>query len=132
MTLDDDAAALALGSRMRGAIETVRVMIGREYPSATFRLSRGPDDADQVLLWATVDLDDTEEVLDFASESLWQLEVEEGIILHVIPLKTPERMLADMRAHDAARRQAVIAPTAGMARHPRRDSTNRPAATRQG
>ncbi len=109
MTLDDDAAALALGSRMRGAIETVRVMIGREYPSATFRLSRGPDDADQVLLWATVDLEDPEEVLDFVSESLWQLEAEEGIILHVIPLKTPERVLADMQARDVGNRQSLVA-----------------------
>jgi hypothetical protein len=108
MTLDDDAASLALGSRMRGAIETVRVMIGQEYPSATFRLSRGPDDADQVLLWATVDLDDPEEVLDFVNEPLWQLEDEEGIILHVIPLKTPERVVADMRARDAGTRRSPL------------------------
>ena len=77
-------------------------MIGREYPSATFRLSRGPDDVDQVLLWATVDRDEPEKVLDFVSEHLSPLEDEEDILVHVIPLKTPERVLADMRVRGAA------------------------------
>lgn len=107
MTIADEAVALGLDARTRRAVDSLRSMIGREHPSATFRLSRGPDEADpghadQVLLWATVDLDDPEEVLDFVSESLWQLEDEEGIILHVIPLKTPERVLADMRVRDTA------------------------------
>ena len=131
MTLDDDAAALGLGSRMRGAIETVRAMIGREYPSATFRLSRGPDDADQVLLWATVDLDDPEEVLDFVGESLWQLEVEEGIILHVIPLKTPERVLADMRARDAANHDSRAAAPDAQGQRSREAGLIPPAAARR-
>ena len=108
MTPDDEAVALGLDARMRGAMESLRMMIGAEYPSATFRLSRGPDDADpgnadQVLLWATVDLDDPEEVLDFIGDYLWQLEIEECIIIHVIPLRTPERVIADLQMRDAAR-----------------------------
>ena len=107
MTIADEAVALGLDARTRRAVDSLRSMIGREHPSATFRLSRGPDEADpghadQVLLWATVDLDDPEEVLDFVSEHLSRLENEEGILLHVIPLKTPERVLADMRVRDAA------------------------------
>ena len=131
MTLEGDAAALALGSRMREAIETVRVMIGQEYPSATFRLSRGPDDADQVFLWTIVDLGDPEEVLDFVSDSLWRLEVEEGIILHVIPLKTPERVLADVRARDAANHESRAAALDAQGQRFREAGLTPPAATRR-
>jgi hypothetical protein len=59
-------------------------------------------------LLAVADVNDPDEVGDLVVERVVALHVEEGIPLHVIPLRTPER---ERVAHAAARRGAVPRPT---------------------
>ena len=108
MNAERDAEADGLDSRTRGALGALRVLIHSRFPTATFRVTRGYDNSDAVHLLAFDDLDDLDEMLDLVSDDLSRLEDEEGILVHVIPLHTPERVLADMRARDAATRQSPI------------------------
>ena len=91
-----------LEPRIEGALEELRGMIARQYPTATFELSRGQDEPRNVHLTVAVDVDDTDEVLDLVIDRVVGLQVEEGIPVHVIPIRTPERVLAVMRARDDA------------------------------
>ena len=89
-----------LDPRMESALEELRGMIARPYPTASFEISRSQDEPDNVHLRVIVDLDDADEVLDLVSERLLHLQIEERIPLHVIPIRTPERVLATMGARD--------------------------------
>ena len=83
---------------MRGALNELQAMISQRYPTTTFEISRGQDEPGNVHLKAVVDLDDADEVLDLVSERLLELQVEERIPVHVIPPRTPERVLAAMKS----------------------------------
>jgi len=107
MRLDQDSEIDGLDAPMRRALEEIRASISEKYPTATFRLSRDPDEPALVLLNTILDLDDPDEVFDLVGERLLDLQDEERIPLHVIPLQTPERVLAEMHARDAARRYRV-------------------------
>jgi hypothetical protein len=84
----------ALDPRARRAVDELRAMISRKYPGMSFELARGHDEPENIHLKALVDLDDADAVLDLVGERLDQLQVEEGVPIYVIPLRTPERVLA--------------------------------------
>src|SRR5205814_3366851 len=86
-------------SRMQRALDELRGVITARYPRATFEIVRDRDEPENVDLLTTVDLEDPDEVLDVVLDRLVQLQVEERIPVHVIPLRTPERILADLRTH---------------------------------
>src|SRR5438105_2439749 len=86
-----------LDQRTRDAIDELRALILARYPAARFSESRDVDEAENVLLNAVVDTDDLDEVFDLVAERLLPLQVEERIPVHVIPLDTPERILAELR-----------------------------------
>jgi hypothetical protein len=88
--------------RARAALDELRELIAARYPTASFEVSRGPDDRRQILLRTVVDVDDPDEVLDLVGERLLQLQVEEQIPLHVIPVRTPERIVAETEARARA------------------------------
>ena len=73
-------------------------MIAARYPTVAFEVSRGHDEPRNVHLTAVVDVDDTDEVLDLVIERVVDLQTEEGIPVHVIPIRTPERLLTAMNA----------------------------------
>ena len=52
------------------------------------------DDASIVHLLARVDVDDTEDVADLVMDRMIQMQVDEGLPIYVIPLRTPERIAA--------------------------------------
>jgi hypothetical protein len=93
----DDARELpcdyeaTLDSRRREAIEELSRLIRQRYPTAQFDVSPDPDDPDITLLWATVDVDDPDQVLDLVMERAPQLQVDEGVPVYVVPIRTPER-----------------------------------------
>jgi hypothetical protein len=82
----------ALDARMQRAIHELQDVIKSQFPTTTFELVRGPDDPDSLHLLAIADVDDPDEVGDLVVERVAALQVEEGISLHVIPLRTPERI----------------------------------------
>jgi hypothetical protein len=61
------------------------------YPTATFDVAPDMDDPDITILWTTVDGDDLDEVLDLVSERQLHWQIEEGVPVYVVPIRTPER-----------------------------------------
>ena len=91
--------------RVQAAIEELKGLITARYPEAAFRVSTRADEPPPVHLYATVDVEDTDEVLDVVIDRLLELQIDEEIPLHVIPLHTPERnaeLLARQRQECAA------------------------------
>lgn len=82
---------------MQAAIAEMQTLIREHHPTATFRVSRG-EAPGSVFLTATVDVDDTDDVFDLVVDRLLDLQVEEGVPLQVIPVRTPERIAAILAA----------------------------------
>lgn len=87
--------------RVERAIGELQATIARCYPTATFSVSNGADEPGNIHLTVTVDVDDTDEVLNLVLDRVLSLQVDEGIPLHVIPIRTPERVLAALQAQRA-------------------------------
>src|SRR5438874_1970854 len=86
--------------RMQAAIAELTSMISARYPDAVFTTEVGEHD-ESVFVIVVVDLDDTDEVVDLYVDRLVTLQVDEGLPLHILPGRTPERnakLLAEMQA----------------------------------
>jgi hypothetical protein len=81
-----------LDERTQQAIHELQSIITARYPTTTFELVQSPDDQAILHLLAVADVEDPDEVGDLVVERVVSLQVEEGIPLHVIPLRTPERI----------------------------------------
>lgn len=79
--------------RLEAALGELEALIGARYPSATFAITDGDDPRGTYLL-ATVDVEDTDEVVDVFVERLMQLQIDEGLPLYVIPIRPMERIQA--------------------------------------
>lgn len=93
-----------LDPRTQGALDELRRVIEERYPGAQFDVAFGHDEPKNVHLMTAVDLDDPDEVLDLVIDRLVELQVEERIPVYVIPLRTPERRLAALRAEQRPER----------------------------
>jgi hypothetical protein len=93
---DDDISEDDL--RVQAALAELREMILERYPTATFEVGRDPDHGASIFLYATVDLDDPDEVGDLVIDRLLELQIDEALPVHVIPLRTPARILAELRS----------------------------------
>src|SRR5436305_349516 len=80
------------------ALDELQRMILQHYPDATFAVSRGEDDPKSIHLNATVDVEDTDEVLDVVIDRVLDLQVEEGLPIHVIPLRPIGRVLEELKS----------------------------------
>ena len=80
----------------RAAVELQR-LIKRQHPSATFDVRPG-EDPDGTYIWTIVDTDDPDTVLDCVVDRLLELQIDEELPVHVIPIRTPERVNADLAA----------------------------------
>src|SRR5512142_1497208 len=91
-------------SKNRAAISELIEPIRAHYPEATFEVAPAPEDSQVVHLYATVDRIDTDELVDLVIEREMALQ-QDGVPIHVIPLRTPERdaevrdQVARERAH---------------------------------
>jgi hypothetical protein len=103
------AAGLDLDPTMYGALDELAASIMQDYPEASFRVSRGEDDAAIVQLVAVVDVEGTDPVLDLVMDRLLDLQ-DEGLPIFVVTERPPERVLA---MHEAARtKRRLVSPTA--------------------
>ena len=73
------------------SIEVLSALIRSRYPTATFHVSPDMDDPDITILWTTVDIDDTDQVLDWVCECQFQWQLEEGVTVYVVPIRPPAR-----------------------------------------
>ena len=97
-----------LDPRRQQAVTELRGMIARQYPTASFDVGPSEEDSQVTHLTATVDLDDPDEVADLVMERMLTLQLDEGIPVYVIPIRTPERV-AKLR-QDQGRRKLPSAP----------------------
>jgi hypothetical protein len=88
--------------RISQALNELADLVRRRYPKATFQVSPAEDDPSMVHLLTRVDVDDPEEVADLVMERMIQMQVDEGLPIYLIPLRTPERIAA---LREARRRQ---------------------------
>lgn len=93
-----------LSPRTQQAIEELKQLITARYPQATFSVVSLVADPPPIHLYATVDVEDTDEVLDLVIDRLLDLQIDEDIPLHVIPLRTPERN-AELQARQSQERR---------------------------
>jgi hypothetical protein len=84
--------------RVQHAIQELQTLIQGRFPTASFTISRGEDAPENLHLITTVDIDDTDEVLDLVIDRVVELQVEEGIPIHVIPIRPPERVLTELQS----------------------------------
>jgi hypothetical protein len=84
----------ALAKSIVLAIDELKAMISTHYPNAQFEVAHAVDEAENVHLTVTVDIDDPEELLDLVMDRLLEFQIEERIPIHVIPLRPVERVLA--------------------------------------
>ncbi|MDP8921275.1 MAG: hypothetical protein M3O34_00110 [Chloroflexota bacterium] len=126
MTVKQDVAIGGLDGPMLRAIEELRATISEKYPTATFEISRHPEEPENVLLKATLDLEDPDEVLELVGDRLFELQVVERIAIYVIPLHTPERVLADIQARENARCRRSGASSDSTDQRPRRAASHTP------
>jgi hypothetical protein len=82
---------------IQAAVEELKTLISKHFPTAQFQVYEG-DDPHGIYLEATVDLEDTDEVMDVIVDRLVDMQVEEGLPVFVSLLRTPER-------EEAVRRQ---------------------------
>jgi hypothetical protein len=81
---------------MERALAELQGIIAEHYPSASFDVRPGLDDPGSVELWATVDVEDTDQVLDPVLDRVLDYQLQ-GLPLHVIPVRPRERVLAMRR-----------------------------------
>ncbi len=82
--------------RLLEALDELRALIQRRYPEASFDVSRGVDDPDAIHLIATVDVDDLDEVVDLVIERELELQVQQRLPVHVIPVRPAGRALEEL------------------------------------
>ena len=92
--------------RIRQALVELRAMVREQWPEASFEVSRG-EDPEGIYLDATVDIDDTDEVIDVVIDRLLELQVEEGLPIYVIAGRPLEQVLAYPRSERTAKRELV-------------------------
>jgi len=89
---------LQLDQRTQNAITELQNTISSKYPTATFEVERAAEDPAIIHLVTTVDVDDPDEVGDLVLDRVLDLVAEERIPVHVIPVRTPERIRAALEA----------------------------------
>lgn len=87
-----------LDPRMEQVLAELKDMVRRRYPAATFEVAPGQDEADAVHLIATVDVEDPDEVLDVVIDRVLELQIEEGLPVHLIPTRPLEREVQALRS----------------------------------
>ena len=98
--MKEEHQSMQLEGRMQQAVAELQAAIGQRYPNTHFTLSHPEDEPASVELTAVVDVDDPDEVLDMVIDRVVELQIDEQLPIHVVPIRTPERVaayLADRR-----------------------------------
>jgi len=93
------------------ALSELQERIAEGFPRATFVVEEGFDPPG-VYLVATVDVADTDEVVDLVGDRLVELQVEDGLPVFLVPLRPVERVVAELRGREAERPSARMSMSA--------------------
>ena len=77
--------------RMQAAIEELQRLIQQHYPEATFQVEPGDDPTGMYVL-ATVDVEDTDVVVEVYIDRLLELQIDEGLAVYVLPVRPLARV----------------------------------------
>lgn len=88
--------------RIQHAVDELQNMIRGRYPTASFEVAQG-DDPTGTYVTATVDLDDPDEVMDVVIDRLLEIEIDEGLPVYVVPVRTPDRVLQNLQSRKRPR-----------------------------
>lgn len=86
--------------RIASAVGELEALILARYPAARFDVCRG-EDPDGVYLRATVDVEDSDAVLDLVLDKLYDLQVEQGLPVHVVTTVPLERVAEQVQRRTA-------------------------------
>ena len=98
---------VSLTPRMEEALHELKGVISTRFPQAGFVVEEGADPKG-IYLVTTVDIADTDEVIDLVGDRLVELQVDEGLPLYVTPLRPIERVLIQLREREAVRLPAPL------------------------
>jgi hypothetical protein len=87
---------VTLTSAMEKAVNELKGRIAERFPQASFVIEEGFDPKG-IYLVTTVDIADTDEVIDVIGDRLVELQVEEGLPIYVTPLRPIQRVIAELR-----------------------------------
>jgi hypothetical protein len=76
---------------MQAAIEELQRLIQQHYPEATFQVEPGDDPTGMYVL-ATVDVEDTDVVVDVYIDRLLDLQIDKGLAVYVVPVRPLARV----------------------------------------
>lgn len=82
--------------RVQKALADLQGLIHGRYPEATFEVAPG-EDPEGIYLRATVDVEDTDEVVDTIIDQLLEIQVEQRLPVYVIPVRPLKRVLEEMQ-----------------------------------
>lgn len=91
-----EACSVSLTPAMEKAISELKGTIAAHFPQASFVVEEGFDPKG-IYLVTTVDIADTDEVMDVVGDRLVALQVEEDLPLYVTALRPIQRVLAELR-----------------------------------
>jgi hypothetical protein len=84
----------AADPRIGQALNELAALVRQRYPEASFQVAPSADDPTIVHLLTRVDVDDPDNVADLVMDRMIQMQLDEGLPIYVIPLRTPERIAA--------------------------------------
>ena len=80
-----------LTSRIQMAVAELQALIQAYYPAATFQVTQGEDPVGTYVI-ATVDVDDTDAVVDVYMDRLLELQIDESLPVYVVPIRPLDRI----------------------------------------
>jgi H2-forming N5,N10-methylenetetrahydromethanopterin dehydrogenase-like enzyme len=83
--------------RLQVAVAELQSLILQAYPTATFEIVQGTDPEGTYVI-ATVDVEDTEVVVDVYIERLLELQIDAGLPVYVVPVRPLARVLSPQAA----------------------------------
>ena len=89
---------------MQAALEELRQIILAKYPDARFEVHRGIDEPGSFELDAIIDTEDDDDVLDLVINRLMAYQLDDGLLVHVIPSSLAEHERIARAAAAAAKR----------------------------
>src|SRR5687768_3105374 len=99
-----------LDPRAQSALLQLQDLIRGRFPTASFEVSRSEDDAENIHLFTTVDVEDPDDVLDVVIDRVLEMQTEESLPVHVIPVRTPDRVLQLLQAQRSELEQSLRRP----------------------
>ncbi len=97
-------------SRQR-AIAELTALVRSHYPEARFDIAPGEENPDVTHIFATVDLDDPDVVVDLVIDRMLQLQIDAGIPVYLIPIRTPERTAQVLARQREQRARPALPPS---------------------